>query len=47
MGTGPRTNLYRIGGDPLTQLKQIKFKKIDFFKMQSSEHSSLSTALVY
>ena len=20
MGTGPRTNLYRIGGDPLTQL---------------------------
>ena len=23
MGMGPRTNLYRIGGDPLTQLKII------------------------
>ena len=67
MGMGPRTNLYNIGGDPLTQLN-LK-KKIFFFNiqkkrwqwenerkifcwwptdplMQSSEHSSLSTALV-
>ena len=25
MGVGPRTNLYRIGGDPLTQLKKINY----------------------
>ena len=25
MGVGPRTNLYRIGGDPLTQLKNFHY----------------------
>ena len=29
MGMGPRTNLYRIGGDPLTQLIYIFF--VSFF----------------
>ena len=30
MGMGPRTNLYRIGGDPLTQLNLFNLKKINF-----------------
>ena len=25
MGMGPRTNLYRIGGDPLTQLNKFNY----------------------
>ena len=25
MGMGPRTNLYNIGGDPLTQLNFVKY----------------------
>ena len=29
MGMGPRTNLYRIGGDPLTQLIFVNY--INFF----------------
>ena len=31
MGMGPRTNLYRIGGDPLTQLNLFNKKKLNFF----------------
>ena len=31
MGTGPRTNLYRIGGDPLTQLKILNYFFLIFF----------------
>ena len=32
MGMGPRTNLYRIGGDPLTQLNFINYI---FFKINA------------
>ena len=31
MGMGPRTNLYRIGGDTLTQLNLFNYKKLIFF----------------
>ena len=31
MGMGPRTNLYRIGGDPLTQLIVLNYY-LYFFK---------------
>ena len=31
MGMGPRTNLYRIGGDPLTQLKKCNYIFLNFF----------------
>ena len=31
MGMGPRTNLYRIGGDPLTQLKMFNSFLFEFF----------------
>ena len=40
MGMGPRTNLYNIGGDPLTQLnfvKYIKKKKIFIRNADSDE----------
>ena len=30
MGMGPRTNLYRIGGDPLTQLKYLNYIFLNF-----------------
>ena len=30
MGMGPRTNLYRIGGDPLTQLIVFNFFLLHF-----------------
>ena len=30
MGMGPRTNLYRIGGDPLTQLKHFYYFFLNF-----------------
>ena len=30
MGMGPRTNLYRIGGDPLTQLNLFNYIFLDF-----------------
>ena len=31
MGMGPRTNLYRIGGDPLTQLNLFNYNFWIFF----------------
>ena len=31
MGMGPRTNLYRIGGDTLTQLNLFNYKKLNLF----------------
>ena len=31
MGMGPRTNLYRIGGDPQTQLKNLNYIFLNFF----------------
>ena len=31
MGMGPRTNLYRIGGDPLTQLNILNYIFLIFF----------------
>ena len=31
MGMGPRTNWYRIGGDPLTQLKKFNYIFVNFF----------------
>ena len=31
MGMGPRTNWYRIGGDPLTQLKFVNSIFVNFF----------------
>ena len=31
MGAGPSTNLYRIGGDPLTQYKNLNNKILIFF----------------
>ena len=30
MGMGPRTNLYRIGGDPLTQLIFVNYIFLNF-----------------
>ena len=30
MGMGPRTNLYRIGGDPLTQLNFLNYIFLNF-----------------
>ena len=30
MGMGPRTNLYRIGGDPLTQLHFFNYIFLNF-----------------
>ena len=30
MGMGPRTNLYRIGGDPLTQLNLFNYIFLNF-----------------
>ena len=30
MGMGPRTNLYRIGGDPLTQLIFLNYIFLNF-----------------
>ena len=40
MGMGPRTNLYRIGGDPLTQLNFFEFlfcrKNADSEKMNGT-----------
>ena len=31
MGMGPRTNLYRIGGDPLTQFNSLNLNFCEFF----------------
>ena len=31
MGMGPRTNLYSISGDPLTQLKSLNYLLLLFF----------------
>ena len=31
MGMGPRTNLYRIGGDPLIQLNFFNYIFFEFF----------------
>ena len=31
MGMGPRTNLYRIGGDPLTQLHFLNYFLLNVF----------------
>ena len=31
MGMGPRTNLYNIGGDPLTQLNFFNYFFFNFF----------------
>ena len=31
MGMGPRTNLYRIGGDPMTQLNFLNYIFMNFF----------------
>ena len=32
MGMGPRTNLYRIGGDPLTQLNLFNYIFVFFIR---------------
>ena len=37
MGMGPRTNLYRIGGDPLTQLKKKNFFFVCFKRKADSD----------
>ena len=39
MGMGPRTNLYRIGGDPLTQLNfvLIFFEFVFFIRNTNSD----------
>ena len=31
MGAGPSTNLYSIGGDPLTQLNFLNYFVVNFF----------------
>ena len=36
MGTGPRTNVYRIGGDPLTQLNFVIFIILFFIRNADS-----------
>ena len=42
MGMGPRTNLYRIGGDPLTQLKKKKKKFNLFFFIRNADSDQIN-----
>ena len=39
MGMGPRTNLYNIGGDPLTQLICFNYFFLNFFLHQINADS--------
>ena len=38
----PRTNLYRIGGDPLTQLKNFKYIFWNFFSSYVSDSDKIN-----
>ena len=40
MGIGPRTNLYNIGGDPLTQLNFLKL--IFFFFIRNADSDEIN-----
>ena len=39
MGMGPKTNLYSIGGDPLTQLHFFNYIFLKFFLLQKNADS--------
>ena len=39
MGMGPRTNLYSIGGDPLTQLNFLNYIFLNFFFFKRNANS--------
>ena len=39
MGMGPRTNLYNIGGDPLTQLNNFNYIFLKFVLLQNNADS--------
>ena len=42
MGMGPRTNLYRIGGDPLTQLNFVKYIKKKKFFIRNADSDAIN-----
>ena len=43
MGMGPRTNLYRIGGDPLTQLNFLNYIFLNFvFFIRNSDGDKIN-----
>ena len=42
MGAGPSTNLYSIGGDPLTQLKKIKLHFFEFVFLRNADSDQIN-----
>ena len=42
MGMGPRTNLYSIGGDPLTQLKILNYYFCFFFFKRNADSDKIN-----
>ena len=40
MGAGPRTNLYSIGGDPLTQLNFVN--ELFFFSIRNADSDKIN-----
>ena len=42
MGMGRRTNLYRIGGDPLTQLNLLNFFFLNFCSLRDADSDTIN-----